>query len=734
MLGQYHVLEELGRNALGPLHLARLEGPKGFQRWAVIRIVSPEMARRTSIDLYARARTGAQLIHPNVAALFEIGEQDDGSIWVASEYVHGAPVSEILERASMARTPVPWEVAAQITLDAAEGLHATSDRSLKSKIVPGTLAPWRMLAMFDGKTKLVGVFEPRGTKEPLRMSYTAPEDLFGETVSASADVFTLGIIFWELCAGRRLFHGSTDEETAAMIEAHRVARIGTQIRGFPRAIDEVIRKALASRPDARYANPRELSRAISSAYVAERRVVGAEDVGKYVRSLCGDIAGEMEDRLARASDVTEVYRRGGRGTMPSMDLPTPPLGKGAVDPSAFDDDLQTEEMRTAKLIPELSPDDTLTEERPIPGRDVLPSTADTPSLGADTVRDLAEASAPTPHRGSPSSSRPPPPLAPPTRTAPRSLVVRTPGVLPPMRAPTPSRPPPPVASPPPAKKARPRPPGDSFEHIGGDSEVFFARSEDGDRLVRKPPARTPVVTPSDSVVIEPEALKPEPYLAPTPAAGIPSSQPPPSMGAPPMAHIPAPPSPFAHHAVPSPPGRPPMTSTVERAGRGFVFAALGATIGVAAFLLIVSIAPGPRPPPTVVTATTTPTATQTLTARTTVAPPTTTTTTPIATHAPIPTMNVSSLPAAHTGNRPHVTHAPPPPPPPPAAGKGFLTVMCTPACDDVLVDGRSLGSSPVFKAPVSTGTHRLLLRGDVEKTMDVTITADETTLVKPPMK
>jgi serine/threonine-protein kinase len=728
MLGQYHVLEELGRNALGPLHLARLEGPKGFQRWAVIRLLPPSIARQISIEIYARARTGAQLIHPNVAALFEIGEQDDGSIWIASEYVHGAPIAEILERASVARTPVPWEVAAQITLDAAEGVHAASDRALKTKISSfGTLAPWRMLATFDGKTKLVGVFEPRDPKEQARLSYTAPEDLFGEAVSAAADVFTLGTILWELCTGRRLFHGSTPEETAAMIEAHRVPRIGTHVRGFPQSIEEVVRKATASRPDARYANTRELSRAISSAYVAERKVVSDEDVGRYVRSLCGDIASEMEDRLARASDVTEVYRRG-RGTLPSIDLPTPDVG-APIDPHAFDDDTATEEMRTAKLIPELS-DDTLTQE--LPGRAVLESTADTPSLGADTVRDLADASAPTPQRGSPSSTPPPGALGPPPRTPPpRSGIVARTGLLPPARTPS-SRPPPAQPSEPTVKKQRPH--ADSFESVGSGSEVFFARSEDGHRLVRRPPARTPVVTPSDSVVIDPGALKDDPELAPTPAQGIPSSQPPPAGNAAQLGPIPAPPSPFIRQPMTSQPP-PVVPSVVERAGRGFIFAALGATIGVAAFLLIVTIAPGPRQPPTVVSATTSlPTATTTTTSTTTNTGASTTPTAPV-THAPIPTMNVSALPKTNPRHPPTThTFAPPPPPPPPAAGKGYLTVMCNPACDDVLIDGRSLGPSPVFKAPVAAGNHTLLLKGDVEKTMPVTITPDETTLLKPPMK
>ena len=716
MLGQYHVLDPIGRTPLGNVHLARLEGKKGFQRWSSLRIVEPRFAKRPDFvrELEARVRVGASLIHPSVATIFEIGE-DGGVLWIASEYVRGPQVSEIVQRAVTARTPVPWDIAARVVADAAEGVFAVYDRLARARASApqGRVAPHHLVTSFEGKTKLVGAFEPRPDGDPYALPYTAPEELFGDPVDERADVYALGVLLWELCAGRLLFHGSSTEETHALIEAHRIQRLSALSRAVPPVVDEIVKRATASRPDARYPNARELSRAISTAFVAERRVVGEEHVAKYMRSLCGDLLALEEERLREAADTTEVYRRRPASLADSGEAPTPAQGKGAVDPGAFDDETATREMRAHEAaddtVPEL-PDDGETQEMrtlPMGARQASTSMVDTPALGADAIREMADDMRLTPARGAPSSAPPPAPPSGPT-------VVKK-------------------------RPARPR--LDSFEGTSGDSEVFFSRSADGQRLVRKPPARTHATPPpTASVLVDDPPTVPGASSRPqtAPRSWAPSSAPPPSGAVP---------SPFAIPGPPQVPGElrlPPATPAPSvpeapgaKLGRGLMFAGVGAGIGVIAFLLIVSLAPPPHPPPTLIASSGAPTATAptvTTTATTPTARPTVTVT------GPIPTVAVSSLPQ-HPTNVPRGTTRPPsggtkPPPPPPVAGSGFLTVMCNPACDDVLFDGRSLGPSPIFKESVAAGRHKLTLKRDpgVVRAVDANIIPDETTFLKPDMR
>ncbi len=316
LLGRYHVLDEMGRNAVGPLYLARLEGPKGFQRWAAIRKVDKRHLKEEGYvqRFYERVREGGKLLHPNVAALFDVGE-DEGVPWVAMEYLHGERVERMIERLEFADTPASWEIAARVIADAADGLHAV--HNLRDKegaplgLLHGDLAPHSLIVTYEGKTKIKGAFEPRahGVLDPRKVPYAAPEQLFDGVVDARADVFALGVLMWELLSGKRLFARRTEDETRAMIEAGVVPPLADLVDELPRALDDLVRSALARNPNDRFASARELSRELESLLVAQGVVARDDDVGRYMRTLFADTYGEQEERLQAASDTTEVFRR-----------------------------------------------------------------------------------------------------------------------------------------------------------------------------------------------------------------------------------------------------------------------------------------------------------------------------------------------------------------------------------------------------------------------------------------
>ncbi len=317
MLGRYHVLDEIGRNAVGPLYLARLEGPKGFQRWASIRRVDKKHAAEEGYvqRFFERVRAGAKLLHPNVAALFDVDEED-GTPWVAMEYLHGERIETAIERLEIADTPASWEIAARIIADAAQGVqavHELRDREgAPLGLMHGDLAPHSIVVTYEGKTKLKGAFEPRvhGVLDPRKIAYAAPEQLFeGDPIDARADVFALGAILWELLAGKRLFARSSEDETRAMIEAGVVPPLAEVVEDVPTELDAIVRRALARSPSSRFSSARELSRELESLLVRKGVVARDDDVGRYMRTLFADRYNDQEARLQAASDVTEIWRR-----------------------------------------------------------------------------------------------------------------------------------------------------------------------------------------------------------------------------------------------------------------------------------------------------------------------------------------------------------------------------------------------------------------------------------------
>ena len=367
LLGRYHVLDELGRNAVGPLYLARLEGPKGFQRWAAIRRVDK---RHLSEDgyiqaFYDRVRAGAKLLHPNVCALFDVGDED-GAPWVAMEYLHGERVESAIERLEFADTPASWEIAARVIADAAEGVQAVND--LPFGMRHGDLAAHSLVVTYDGKTKIKGAFEPRahGAADPRKIAYAAPEQLFEGTADARADVFALGVLLWELLAGKRLFARATEDETRAMIEAGVVPPLVDIAEDVPRELDTLVRRALARSPSQRFSTTRELSREIESLLVSKGVVARDDDVGRYMRTLFADRYTSQEARLQAASDTTEVWRRS-QHSLPSQPVPQGPASRAlAAIPDVSvrdeeDDDAEATELMSSPLSSE---EDRTTAERP----------------------------------------------------------------------------------------------------------------------------------------------------------------------------------------------------------------------------------------------------------------------------------------------------------------------------------------------------------------------------------
>ncbi len=728
LLGRYHVLDELGRNAVGPLYIARLEGPKGFQRWAAIRIVDKRHLTEAGYvqRFYERVREGAKLLHPNVAALFD-ADEDDGSPWVAMEYLHGERLEEMIERLEFADTPASWEIAARIISDAAEGLHALHNlRDKEGKplgLLHGDLAPHSLVVTYEGKTKIKGAFEPRahGVLDPRKVPYAAPEQLFDGIVDARADVFALGVLLWELLAGRRLFGRATDAETRAMIEAGVIPPLAQFVAEVPVEVDELVRRSLTRSPAQRFASARELSRELESLLVSKGVVARDDDVGRYMRTLFADRFKEQESRLQAVSDVTEVFRRskqpaGVRSVAAIPDLSvkddeaeeTELMQRPLLAPAPSDDDHTTAERRVAKPPLSLGYTDEITadsgptnpRERPLHDTDEIPTvTAPHPTLKSRGEEVTLTGPQPTP-------------LVPTDRSTSRLVMPTS------MRS----------------------------EHDDTESAIFVApRTLPLGGFAPTPPdGRTPTPPPRPMMPSFPE----RPLLPSTPPTGV-APWPP----APPVPPPFTPPNAFGgvkqmtsrgpHNAMSTTSLRA-VLFPQDRTKRIAVVSILG-SIGGAVLFLVFFLVWRMVDHSTVTQSPTTASTARTPVARSTPPPPPSAA--PSVTVAPIPTFDLQPTTTTTTtttitrprrnatGSRsqPVLTTQPVVTP---ASGKtGFLTVMCKAvSCDHIIDAGRDLGNSPLYRQELSAGKHVLTLRVDksqAQKTVTVDVPDGENVTIRP---
>ncbi len=305
---------------MASVHLARMDGPGGFQKWVAIKRIHPHLVEDDQfVDMFLdEARIAAGINHANVAQVFDLGK-DDNTYWIAMEYLHGEPLREIIRRAEEKRMSVAPELAARICADAAEGLHAAHELRGKNGqllgLVHRDVTPHNLFVTYDGYTKVVDfgiakvadrLASTRAGTLKGKLAYMSPEQVRGSDVDRTTDIFALGVVLWELTTNQRLFRMDTDLDTLEKVQACNVPPPSSIIRGYPPALEAVVMRALAKRKQDRFQTAREFSRALQGFLMQVGSFVGPEEVAQFVRHVFVDRIAKREAHLAWAAEVTST--------------------------------------------------------------------------------------------------------------------------------------------------------------------------------------------------------------------------------------------------------------------------------------------------------------------------------------------------------------------------------------------------------------------------------------------
>jgi serine/threonine-protein kinase len=319
-LGRYRIVDEIGIGGMASVHLARMDGPGGFQKWVAIKKIHPHLVEDESfVQMFLdEARVAARISHPNVATVFDLGKHED-TYWIAMEYLHGEPLREVMRRTEELGTAMPPEIACRVIADAAEGLHAAHEllgkNGEKLGLVHRDVTPHNLFVTYDGVTKVVdfGIakFSSRmshtraGTLKG-KLAYMSPEQVHGEGIDRRTDIFALGVVLWELTTGQRLFRMESDLDTLAKVQECNVPRPSTLIRGYPVDLEKIVMKALAKNRGERFRTARELSRALQSLLMRRGLFIASDEVAAYTQSIFTDRIQKREAHLRWAAEVTQT--------------------------------------------------------------------------------------------------------------------------------------------------------------------------------------------------------------------------------------------------------------------------------------------------------------------------------------------------------------------------------------------------------------------------------------------
>ncbi len=320
MLGRYQVLAHLATGGMAEIYLARATGLEGFERFVVVKCIKPEHARdQRFVGMFIdEARLSAQLHHTNIAQVYDIG-QEGGAYYFAMEYVHGENVRELLHKVALQRAMVPLEHALTIIGGAAAGLHYAHEKRGNDRrplnIVHRDVSPSNVIVAFDGAVKVVDfgiakaaarMTETRSGTLKGKIAYMSPEQCTGRPIDRRSDVFALGIVLYELTTVTRLFKGESDYVTMNKIVTGDIEPPSARRADYPRELEKIVLKALASDPEDRQASVAVFLDEILAFSQREKITTSTLGLERYLRELFGDKPEPWLDPLSASSDGIAV--------------------------------------------------------------------------------------------------------------------------------------------------------------------------------------------------------------------------------------------------------------------------------------------------------------------------------------------------------------------------------------------------------------------------------------------
>ncbi len=480
--GPYLLLERISVGGMAEVYKAKEYGVEGFERTVAVKRILPHVAEDDEFIAMFKdeAMIAVQLNHGNIAQIYNLGNDQD-SFYIALEYINGRDLRAIFQKCQQQSRPMPVAQACYVIMKICEGLdyaHNKKDKyNRELHIVHRDVSPPNILVSFEGEVKLIdfGVAKAAGRASRTqagilkgKFGYMSPEQVRGMPLDRRSDVFSVGVVLFEILTGTRLFQAETDFATLEKVRAVDVPRPSSLNPEIPKPLENIIYKALARESEQRYQSAIELHDELQAFMFAQGLFYSRKDLAAWMRQ---QYAREIELEKEKAA--------------------------AAVPPPA-DDAGRRKTMMMAPVSASGGPP-------PAPGRRPPPPPGATPSGGP-----------PPPPRAATPAGEPlrPPPTAAAEATEdsglrPRRAVKRKTMVMTTAR---PNLPPPPGGGPP---KPRPRPaPAAPVAAVGAAAVALPARSPP-----RPPSSESPTV-PVSPAMSRPAGARPKPTQSYASTAGM----------------------------------------------------------------------------------------------------------------------------------------------------------------------------------------------------------------------
>jgi serine/threonine protein kinase len=309
---RYRVVDRLEAGGMAEVFRGEALSVQGFKKQVAIKRVLPHLAQNKNFMamFLDEARLGARLNHANIVTVFDIGAADN-TYFLVMEFVDGCNLKAIIEHYRQMGRRLPTKESVYICMETCRGLgyahDITDDDGNLLHIVHRDVSPPNVLISKRGEIKVTDFGLAKATTQlektdpgvvKGKFSYLSPEAALGEPVDARADIFALGIVLWEMLAGRRLFLGETDYQTVKLVQQANVPSLQRLNPEVDAELEGIVQRSLARDQEQRYQNAREFADALAGYLFSKQLKVTAYDIAAVVK--------DVTDRKSKAAKPQEA--------------------------------------------------------------------------------------------------------------------------------------------------------------------------------------------------------------------------------------------------------------------------------------------------------------------------------------------------------------------------------------------------------------------------------------------
>ena len=323
--GTCDMYTELASGGTASVSIGLHRGAEGFEKVVAIKRLLPAFAGDANYQamLADEADVSARAGHPFVRDVFDLGVAEDGAPFVVMEFLFGQPLVAV-HRAmavapALARDARHTAIIARLVANLCEGLHAVhelEDDSAPLEVVHRDITPHNLFVLYDGTVRVTdfGIVRarvrrqaPSGTMLKGKLAYMSPEYLSRRPYDRRSDVWSMGVVLWELVTGLRLFRKESDPESVYAITSGSIPPPSAVTGEVDREFDAIVLKALNRELDQRYRTARDLSNDLEQWLARGRRGPNAAEIAAWLDGLLPGARAELTRAVndARAGRIRQ---------------------------------------------------------------------------------------------------------------------------------------------------------------------------------------------------------------------------------------------------------------------------------------------------------------------------------------------------------------------------------------------------------------------------------------------